>query len=465
MAFTANVNWEVRTTGSDTNGGGYNKTATGGTDFSQQNAAQFAYTDLVIGATNTQITSVARPFTSVDVGNIINVVSGTGFTVQRVQIISVASNVATCDKAVGTAASTAGVGNLGGALATLVVALPLASLGAVVWVQAGTYTATTVATINGSCYVIGYGTVRGDNGVPTLAANFSSTNSTINVNTSSSQVTVKNFNFTKVGTAAVNGISTGSNYMGLTCVNCTFTSMSNCITGGNYYFMIYACSFINYTSTGITFGTNSSVTDNGMIDSCFFSTTAALGINYGISVVSAAAISVTNCIFNGGYLGISAQASRSNILVTNSSFLGMSLAAIEGYSVDPSTFLNTMTVRNCIMVSCSRGIYMALAPPAGLGTQQPMMFFDSNAFYSNTNGNYVSCAAGTNDIILTANPFVGTPNLALNSTAGAGAALQGTAWPQVGFFGTTTASYPSFGAAQVLPTGGGSTPSNYAYSG
>src|SRR5260370_4868451 len=105
MAFAGSVAWEVRpTAGSDSNGGGFDATsATPGTDSSQQNAAQIAYTDLVIdGTTNTKCTSAANPFGAAHVGNIINVTSGTGFTVQRVQIMSVAGTTATVDKSLGT---------------------------------------------------------------------------------------------------------------------------------------------------------------------------------------------------------------------------------------------------------------------------------------------------------------------------------------------------------------------------
>ena len=88
MAFTATTEWDVRTTGSDSNGGAFD-TASTGTDYSQRDTPLISYTDLVIGSTNTQLTSAANPFTAAHVGNIINVTGGTGFTVQRVQVVSV----------------------------------------------------------------------------------------------------------------------------------------------------------------------------------------------------------------------------------------------------------------------------------------------------------------------------------------------------------------------------------------
>lgn len=93
-------------------------------DYSRQAAAQIAYTDLVIGGTNTQFTSAANPVKKNIIGNVLNVTSGTNFTVQRVEILSTSGTTATCaavsgaNGQLGTAAATGGHGNLGGALLT-----------------------------------------------------------------------------------------------------------------------------------------------------------------------------------------------------------------------------------------------------------------------------------------------------------------------------------------------------------
>jgi hypothetical protein len=72
------------------------------------------YADLHIdGTTNTIVTSAAQPFTAANVDDVLNVTGGTGFTQQRVRILSVdATGKATCDVAVGTVGSTAGTGKL-----------------------------------------------------------------------------------------------------------------------------------------------------------------------------------------------------------------------------------------------------------------------------------------------------------------------------------------------------------------
>lgn len=70
--------------------------ATWGVDYSQQNAAQFAFTDMVIdGATNTKFTSAGLPVGKNFVGNLIRVTSGSGFTVQSVEVVSTVTTTAT----------------------------------------------------------------------------------------------------------------------------------------------------------------------------------------------------------------------------------------------------------------------------------------------------------------------------------------------------------------------------------
>ncbi len=114
MALSAATVWEVRPTNGTANAGGGFVTGASGTDRSQQNAVQTAFTDLVL-ATTTTLTSAAFPFGAADVGNILAITGGTGFTVGLYQIVSVSVVTATIDRVGGTAASTGGTGNLGGA--------------------------------------------------------------------------------------------------------------------------------------------------------------------------------------------------------------------------------------------------------------------------------------------------------------------------------------------------------------
>lgn len=81
--------WEVRTTGANTNGGGY---TSGGTDYSQQNTAQYALTGVTsAGAGNTVLSASAAADM---VGNIGCCVSGTNFTTSEFfEVLSVSVGV------------------------------------------------------------------------------------------------------------------------------------------------------------------------------------------------------------------------------------------------------------------------------------------------------------------------------------------------------------------------------------
>ena len=91
MAFDANTQWDVRTTGSDSNGGGF----VYGKGVKDVTAA----TDLAVDSSNNKkVTSASHNFVSGDVGKFINVTAGTNWTPGWYQILSTASNAATLDR-------------------------------------------------------------------------------------------------------------------------------------------------------------------------------------------------------------------------------------------------------------------------------------------------------------------------------------------------------------------------------
>jgi hypothetical protein len=138
MSLSSTGVYEVRTTGNNANSGLFNPAGAGANnDYTQQNSPQFTYTDLVIGATTTNLTSAARPFSTADRWNSIRISGGAGFTTGLYEITDVVGNVAVMDRSVGTAASTSGAGRLGGALLTLATAFTTAVLGNIVWGRSG----------------------------------------------------------------------------------------------------------------------------------------------------------------------------------------------------------------------------------------------------------------------------------------------------------------------------------------
>jgi hypothetical protein len=185
-------------------------------DRSQQGAVHQSYTDLASSGAGLTVSSAAHPFNKQDVGNAIRVTSGTNFTAGIYVIASVdVSHVATV---VGAGNITSGVGSsgngaLGGALASPGYGVSQMLPSNWCFVKSGTYTITTTspgaagpvkyspgsdATGANPSRIIGYGSVRGDNGTkPLIKLQASLTTSAIEIfsldGTTNKYVEAKNF--------------------------------------------------------------------------------------------------------------------------------------------------------------------------------------------------------------------------------------------------------------------------------
>ena len=173
MAIASTCVWEVRTTGSDLSGGGF--VAGGGTDYSQQTAAQLAVTDAVAAGTTT-LTSATAGFTAAMVGNVVYLAGGTGALAgTRRQITAFNSSMSVVLDAL-VAAGTGITANVGGAVASPAVAAGASGQDNTIWVRAGTYPVNLTLAVNTAGArvslantsfgevqsLIGYGTTRGD---------------------------------------------------------------------------------------------------------------------------------------------------------------------------------------------------------------------------------------------------------------------------------------------------------------
>lgn len=84
-------------------------------------ATGLSFTDLVIdGTLNTKVTSASHTFTSIDVGRVVAVTAGTGFTPGNYTIASVSSGAAIMANAVGTTGSTGGTWAMSVVMGTIV---------------------------------------------------------------------------------------------------------------------------------------------------------------------------------------------------------------------------------------------------------------------------------------------------------------------------------------------------------
>ena len=183
LPVTGVIELRATATASNVNGGGFNS-ARGGTDYTLQDAAQLALTDLAATSASgwLTLTSVTGGFTAAMVGNYIHIASGTNFTAGWYEVTVVTNgNTVTVDRACGaTADASAGVGKLGGAMSlnsTLddelfeIGVATNGSGGNKFWIKAGSYTlgeAVATAASGGTqapIVVEGYNATRGD--VPT----------------------------------------------------------------------------------------------------------------------------------------------------------------------------------------------------------------------------------------------------------------------------------------------------------
>lgn len=169
MALSTLTVWEIRTGGATTNGGGF---TSGGTDYSQQDAAQLSLTDLAAVTAGVVLTSATGGFTAAMVGNIIQITAGTNFTVGFYEIVGhTDTNTVDLDRdpTNGSNAS-AGTGAVGGALTIGADAQweAIAAGADIVYIGPGTHTPTGAidveadGTFGAPIRVIGYNASRGD---------------------------------------------------------------------------------------------------------------------------------------------------------------------------------------------------------------------------------------------------------------------------------------------------------------
>jgi hypothetical protein len=436
MAFSATTEWDVQTGGSDANGGGFD-TASTGTDRSLSTTAFQAYTDIVIDATtNTKITSAAFPFGSTSPGNIINITAGTGFTVQRVQIVSVLAGVATCDKAVGTTSSTGGTGNLGGCLLTLATVMTLVAQGNKIHVKAGTYTLTTPVVIpNGGTTgitLIGYNAAHNDGGTKPLVT--TATNSTALFSISLGWIVFRNVSLSNTAGIRFRGIQSTGSFPSLLVQTCLFDGFSIAIAvnneaGGQVADMgISQTEIKNSTGDAITMNYRTHLHGNYIHDN------TGNGITWGGS----GQLNATHNVFARNATGISANSGGYGCMVNNAFYKntanGINTNGTSGWNLTNNIFYGNTTN----------------------GIANATLFIQlNNAFGSNgTNRTNSTTLSIQGDVTLTADPFTSSTVFTLNTTSGGGAACAGAGYPGVSPAGT---GGMDIGPIQSAAGGGGST--------
>lgn len=450
MPLAATCQWEVRTGGSDDNGGAFNSAAAAGTDYSQQDTAQKTGTDLTMHPTlNTRVQPVLAGVAAADVGNVIQIRAGTGWTTGWYEITAQDGTYWTLDRSPAAAGSAnLGTYSMGGALASpgkLGEALANSNSrasGMNCWIKSGTYTITTTAAnvSNGRVSlpsaimlkVEGYNSTRGDLGTKPILSAGSQTSFTIfttNGDFNNKQQFIINLEFNGNSQTSVRGISAIVN---------------------SYKDRIWRCRAKNCTNVGF-FGSSDFV--ECVAESCnigfqpsgvatFYGCVSFSSTSDGFLLSSTVAnMSMVNCIsYSNGGKGFNTSSGYTH------TFVNCVAHGNTGDGFDFQTYGMQVAI-NCI--ATSNGGW-------GFNLSNRDTFLLNCAGRSNTTGNIDTTTVpfvNQGFVALTADPYQNAAgaDFRLNSTAGGGAALRGLG---IGVAGQTDSQ--DIGAVQTAAGSGGS---------
>ena len=440
MAASTTAVWEVRTAGSDSNGGYYDASAADGSsvDYSQQDSYQIhdngAIATSTANATVITVHTSSATVTAAMKGNAVQILSLIGGTIGFYTVTSVdtGANTLTLN---GTTSATGGACTfrLGGAMASPGGAAAGVVAGNTIWVKAATYTFSTNSNVTGGRISLtvnqirlqGYSGTRGDDGKPTFttSTNYafplisctgvlsSVANFTVNLNSQTSctgatgagRVSIRNCNFTNCGNVSViQGFSTVDR------CEVTLNSTGNCLASLAQGVLVRRSRFRGASSS------------NGLGHS-------------GGSVVA----TFRDCVFDSLQYGANGNWESSTIIencVARNCTFGFNNAGTNG----PATYIN------CVADNCT-------TPFANSGGSTRKDTLTQCAYRGGTYTAANFSESGT--IIFTADPFIDAANgdYSLNATAGGGAALRQLGNGFYGWSGST--AYPDIGAVQTQISG------------
>lgn len=388
MAIATNTDWEIRTTGVSTNGGGFKDLNPGtSVDYSQQDAAQLALSDISI--TTKDLTSVTGGFTAAMVGNVI-FLDGGGATTGWYQIMGYTdTNNVDVDRNPGNGTGT--TGNVGGAWIFDVVytnaffsSTNKASYD-ICHVKSGTYTnfGTSGANTIAKSYMRmqGYDATRGDQPTGNARPFLSTGNNVSYINWSGSYGQME---YMRIDSTYSSGTTPTISSTGVFFVirNCKITRSGFTDAYGHRmqsaWSRAIACEYENTTGYGLQ------ITQEG----CCAEWCYAHDSKYGITTSSSNAkgITVENCIIDTcSSLGISLYFGGRVLNTTIYNCLtGVQFTSFYGFVV------------NTIIHTCGTGIY---------GNEE--VYSDNNCLYNNTTDRSNGNVAGPNDV--GSNPLLADP--------------------------------------------------------
>ncbi len=414
--------WEVRGAGSDTNGGGY-KPGASGTDWSQQNAAQYALTNGTSNGTTTILTVSA---VADMVGNTVYVAGGTGTITGTWLEITGQSTGTSISVDAPVSASVGLTLNIGGALKSPGVAAGAGVTSNKFYVKSnGVYSCSSSnnvadgrVTTGSTQYWEGYLSSRGDLASP---PELKATSDTI--------VVFKAGDGTRVVNIKANGDSpTRSAVVGFGDTNGVFVTWQQCVATGcgdqGFKNSADAVIYEQCEAVGCVVGYGGLGNGNRMNSVNFCSAiTCTTGFSGGPA-------SLNRCIASGCTTGF---AQNNDSVLHNCDAYATSTSGTKGFSLTTRSFL-----------------YGCYAEGAGTGFDvQPSTYLNKCAGFGNSTDVSGSPVRNFNFQTLSASGVTnaGGGDFSPNNTAGAGALLRGTSQPAT-WTGLSTTSYPDIGAAQ-----------------
>jgi hypothetical protein len=444
MAFTTTTVGEVRTTGSDNNGGFFDSAAAG-VDRSQQDAAHASGTNLTVdGTTATDVLPDGYTPSADDVGNAIQITAGAGFTLKSYLIKSIQSGKWRLDSAPAATSTSGGTWALGGALASPGKACGLMVLGATAgvlcWIKSGTYDiSSSTANVSGGrvnwtlhdgpTQFIGYSTARGDltfglTGRPVFRAT-TSMGGNYTVTLAGRQASIWHIEIDGNSQANTFGLSINE----------------NSVAAHNVY--VHHCAgrgmFVNFGTTRavgcevshcVNAGETAFYVQGGRAIRCYSHDNTGEGFRgFGNGTAFNHCLSARNTVHGflssvTEYVNCIAHANGSN-----------------GFSFAGGSSLSTLLL-NCLATNNTG--YGFGSPDVGR-----IAVMLNCAGYSNGSGNaHAGLVTNLNFVTLTASPYTNaaTSDFTLNTTAGGGAALRAAGFAT--FSGLTPVGYPDIGAYQ-----------------
>ena len=478
LAGSATLTVEVRTTGSDTQCAGiFDSQYAGGTDYSQQDAAQFSgAADMTMhAATNTKVVPGTHTPTAADVGNGVYISAGTNWTVGYYLITAQDGTYWTLDRSPAAAGElNAATWYMGGGLASPGQAGYILANGGQTGGTAFCSCTVYVKYHASNTYNISNGTLNtaGNRFLvtanATLAAPFFmvgySTNRT-KTNTDSKPIFKLTASITTNYMVGVDGSYAYFHNLDINGDGQTGRGIIVGRNGGNITNCI-ARSFTGATAYGIVHN------GNGMILNCEAydnRTSGSYGILASVSYGSASIIKCTSHDHTGSGIGQNSHAAVTDCAAWNCSQNGF----VAGDSSSYMKYFNRCTSYSCNngfavgggnayswFLNCHAEKNTAYGFTSTAATVQCWMY-NCSAYDSGT-ANYRTAYLPNNTgfIDLTSSAFVDGANddFRLNDTAGGGAALRAAGYPST-LPGTnaSTISYPDVGAFQHQDSGGATT--------